>query len=110
MFRREGALAISSNPYAEAIQDRLVEFFRGLGWHQRSDGQFSGAGPFPHRDDVACNCDRAFYASPVSGSWCCFCSDHLGQASGTLRAFDPLKFNADLSLVEVQSYFGRAPK
>jgi hypothetical protein len=56
---------------------------------------------------VLCDCDSAFYASPVSGSWCCFCSDHLGQASGTVQAFASLGLLADLTLSEMQAEIGK---
>ena len=38
-----------------------------------------------------------FITSGNTGSWSCFCSDHLGQTSGTVRAFTPLGLVVTLS-------------
>ena len=96
-------------PYALSpeLQDRLVDFFRGMKLHRCPDGRLSGACPFPHRHRVTCDCDRAFYVSPVSGSWTCFCSDHLGPTSGTVNAFASLGFRVEFSLAEMESQLGR---
>ncbi len=68
--------------------------------------RFGGACPLPHKN-MACDCESAFYASPISGSWSCFCSDHLGGTSGTVRAFASLGFVADLTLSEMQAEIGK---
>ena len=94
-------------PLPPVLQERLVELFNDLNLHWCSDGRFGGACPLPHQNGVVCDCERAFYASPVSGSWSCFCSDHLGQTSGTVRAFTLLGFAADLTLAEMQSHIGK---
>ena len=93
-------------PLAPEIQDRLVNFFQGLSLCQCSDGRFGGACPLPHRNGI-CNCEQAFYASPVSGSWSCFCSDHVGQSSGTVRAFALLGFSDDLTQAEIEAEIGK---
>ena len=94
-------------PLPKALQDRLVDFFKGLMLSQGPDGRFVGACPLPHNNGLACDCDQAFYASPVSGSWSCFCSDHMGQTSGTVGAFSDLSFVADYTLSEMQSLIGK---
>ena len=94
-------------PLPLVLQERLVDFFKGRDLQRCPDGRFAGACPRPHKDGAACDCKRAFYASPVSGSWCCFCSDHLGQTSGTVRAFAPLGFSVDLALDEMQAEIGK---
>ena len=72
------------------------------------DGRFGGSCPLPHHGGTVCHCDSAFYASPISGSWSCFCSDHLGQTSGTVRAFAPLGFSDDLTQTEINAEIGKA--
>ena len=89
------------------IQTRLVNLFQGLHLCRRPDGRFSGPCPLPHRNGLTCNCDSGFYASPVSGSWCCFCSDHLGQSSGTVQAFALLGLDTDLTPSEIQAEIGK---
>ena len=91
----------------QEIQDRLVDFFQGLNLRRGSDGRFGGSCPLPHRDRLACDCDSAFYASPISGSWSCFCSDHIGRSSGTVRAFAPLGFSDDLTQAEIKAEIGK---
>ena len=95
------------HPLPPLLQNRLFEFFQGLNLRWRFDGRFSGPCPLPHQNGLSCDCESAFYASPVSGSWCCFCSDHLGQTSGTVRAFAPLGLVADLALSEIQAEIGK---
>ena len=95
------------SPLPQALQGRLVEFFHGLNLHQCVDGRFVGSCPLPHRHGSACDCNQSFYGSPVSGSWSCFCSDHLGQSSGTLRAFTALGLMAELTLSEMQAEIGK---
>ena len=94
-------------PLPSVLQDRLGDFLKGLNLRHCADGRFGGPCPLPHRNGVSCDCDQAFYASPVSGSWSCFCSDHLGQISGTVRAFTALGFIADLTLSEIRSEIGK---
>ncbi|MDA1129675.1 MAG: hypothetical protein O2913_13425, partial [Chloroflexi bacterium] len=94
-------------PLPQALQDRLGDFFSGLNLRDRSDGRFGGSCPFLHQGGVTCDCDQAFYASPVSGSWSCFCSDHLGPTSGTVQAFTPLGLETDPTLSEIQSEIGK---
>ena len=94
-------------PLPPALQDRLADFFQGLNLRRCADGRFGGACPLPHGDNVACDCERAFYASPVSGSWSCFCSDHVGQSSGTVRAFALLGFSDDLTQAEIEAEIGK---
>ena len=93
-------------PLPLELQDRLLDFFKRLDLQRCSDGRFGGSCPLPHQNRVACDCDSAFYTSPLSGSWSCFCSDHLGQTSGTVRAFAPLGFVADLTLSEINFQIG----
>lgn len=59
-------------PLPLVAQDQLANFFIGLNLRRRPDGRFGGPCPMPHQNDAACDCDQAFYASPVSGSWSCF--------------------------------------
>ena len=94
-------------PLPPVLQDRLVGFLTELNLRRCTDGRFRGACPLSHRDNLACDCERAFYASPISGSWSCFCSDHLGQASGTVQTFTALGLAADLSLAEMQAEIGK---
>lgn len=68
-------------PLPPEDQRRLLELFAKLGLKRRADGRYSGACPFPHAKG-ACDCDSAFYASPVTGAWWCFCSTHIGPRVG----------------------------
>ena len=94
-------------PLAPSLQDRLVDFLEGLNLRVFSDGRYGGSCPLPHEGDGDCDCDQAFYASPISGSWSCFCSDPISQTSGTIRDFAVLGFVADLTLSEIQEQIGR---
>ncbi len=94
-------------PLPAVLQDRLADFFQGLNLRRCSDGRYGGACPLPHADGAAYSCDQAFYASPVSGSWSCFCSDHLGQTSGTVRVFTPLGLVSDFTLSEIHDQIGQ---
>ena len=94
-------------PLPQELQDRLGDFLHGLNLRRGSDGRVGGSCPLPHQCSAVCDCDTAFYASPVSGSWSCFCSDHLGQTSGTVRAFAALGFNTDLTQSEIQATIGK---
>ena len=89
-------------PLPQALQNQLADFLTSLNLRPQPDGRLAGSCPLPHRNGVACDCDQAFYASPVSGSWSCFCSDHEGQASGTIRDFAALGLETNLSLSENQ--------
>ena len=95
------------HPLPPLLQNRLFEFFQGLNLRWRFDGRFSGPCPLPHQNGLSCDCETAFYASPIPGSWCCFCCDHLGQTSGTVRAFAPLGLVADLAPSEIQAEIGK---
>ena len=94
-------------PLPQELQERLSDFFQGLNLHRCSDGRFNGSCSLPHQGGLVCDCEQAFYASPVSGSWKCFCSDHLGQTAGTVRAFTALGFKADLTRAEIQAEIGK---
>lgn len=52
---------------------------RGGQWHY--DGRIFLGCPFPHIDGP-CTCDQAFYGSPHSGRWWCFCKDHPKRDPG----------------------------
>ena len=94
-------------PLAPPLQDRLVDFLEGLDVRLCPDGRYAGSCPLPHKGDTSCDCDQAFYASPISGSWSCFCSDHVGQTSGSIRDFTALGFVADLTLSDIQEQIGQ---
>ena len=95
-------------PLPQELQRRLADFLPRLNLRRGSDGRFVGSCPLPHQDGLACDCDSAFYASPVSGSWSCFYSDHLGRTSGTVRAFAPLGFSDDLTQTGINAEIGKA--
>ena len=94
-------------PLPSVLQDRLGDFLKGLNLRHCADERFGGPCPLPHRNGASCECDQAFYASPVSGSWTCFCSDHSGQTSGTVRALVALGLDTDLTLSEMKAEIGK---
>ena len=59
----------------QSVQDGLGDFLRSAALKPQRDGRFRGPCPFPH-DAEPCDCPSAFVASPVSGAWVCYCSDH----------------------------------
>lgn len=59
----------------QSVQDGLADFLRSAALKPQRDGRFRGPCPFPH-DAEPCDCPSAFVASPVSGAWVCYCSDH----------------------------------
>ena len=103
-------------PLDEADQVKLTIFLNGLGLRLHPDGRFTGACPFDH-DGIFCDCDSAFYCSPVTGTWTCFCSDHVGKTSGTINALQTVGFknsptyrNGDeLSWGEIAAMVARNP-
>ena len=64
----------------------------GLQFH--SDGRYAGACPFPHSEE-ACECGAAFHGSPQTGSWHCFCSDHVGKTHGGVDALRLIGFECE---------------
>jgi hypothetical protein len=69
----------AGRPLSPEGQAELMGLISRWGLHRYSDGRYSGACPFPHTNGP-CECESAFYISPITGLWWCFCSDH-GQAS-----------------------------
>ena len=75
--------------YGTPLPDAAQAFLRDIfvnEWNLRllPNGRCAGACPFPHLNNGSCECSQAFYASPVTGIWHCFCSDHPGAQGGAV--------------------------
>ena len=59
----------------QLVKDELTGELRRRGASQHYDGRLTMACPFRHNYGP-CDCAHAFYFSPDSGRWWCFCTDH----------------------------------
>lgn len=57
----------------QIMTDELTTSLLAQGARWYGDGRLSAPCPFPHREG-SCDCTQAFYFSPTSGRWWCFCS------------------------------------
>ena len=98
-------------PLYEEDQVRLAAFLKNeLGLRSHYDGRFSGPCPYTHING-RCDCDFAFYVYPGTGTWYCFCSDHVGKRGGSVTSFNLLGFvptqGDQLTWEEIASLLGR---
>jgi len=96
---------------SEEDQARLSTYLKdGFGLRGHYDGRFVGPCPFTHNNGP-CDCDSAFYAYPGTGTWYCFCSDHVGNRCGSVTAFNLLGFvpirGDQLTWEEIASLLGK---
>lgn len=82
-----GAMIGSNTPFdahagggdaPQAVLDEVATELRAMGAGLYHDGRLLLPCPFPHREGP-CGCPQAFYYSPFSGRWWCFCTDHPGR-------------------------------
>ena len=67
-----------------ALEELKAELQRpGARWN--SDGRLCMSCPLPHNGSDNCACTQAFYWSPISGQWWCFCSGHPGRSDSKIR-------------------------
>ncbi|MFH1140982.1 MAG: DNA-primase RepB domain-containing protein [Chloroflexota bacterium] len=60
----------------QVMLDEIKDALLMLGARWNHDDRLMMSCPFPHVGGTSCDCPQAFYWSPVSGRWWCFCSDH----------------------------------
>ena len=97
-------------PLLEEDQRQFAAFLKDkLGLRRHYDGRFSGPCPFVHINGP-CDCDSAFYAYPGTGTWYCFCSDHVAKRCGSVMSFNHLGFVStwpdQLTFDEISSLVG----
>jgi hypothetical protein len=76
-------------------KERFLDYLKGLGLARNADGRYRGPCPFPHEAGPS-DGESAFYVSPISGTWHCFGSSHVGERHGGVQAFRPLGFRVQL--------------
>jgi hypothetical protein len=82
-------------PLPDDAKERFLDYLKGLGLARNADGRYRGPCPFPHKAGPS-DGKSAFYVSPISGTWHCFGSSHVGERHGGVQAFRPLGFRVQL--------------
>lgn len=75
-------------PLPQDMRQALIHALSQCGLKPVPGGRFSGSCVFAHTGGD-CDCPNAFYASPVSGTWNCFCTDHPGIGEGLCASGGP---------------------
>ena len=67
-----------SRPLSQTTQLALKDFLSSAGLRPQRDGSYRGNCPFTCLGIDCGSCERAFRASPDTGLWACWCSEHPG--------------------------------
>ncbi len=63
----------------QVMSEEIKEELARRGARRYHDGRLIMPCPFPHVGGAVCDCCNAFYWSPLSGRFWCFCGDHPGR-------------------------------
>jgi hypothetical protein len=83
------------DPLPDDVKDRFLDYLKGLGLARHADGRYRGPCPFEHEGGPS-DGESAFYVSPISGTWHCFGSSHVGTRHGGVASFRALGFRTQL--------------